>query len=176
MSRREVVVLGLNGHIGKAVAQAFVATGWDVVGMARTDKHRLPGVLFVQGDSDSVEDMRRAIGDAGLRLIRDEEEPRVYTYESALALWRALHGVGAVPERRLTSAQLRRVLRQFDARYTSAAGAPVTWMFYRIEAAIVTGRPAIRVRPRARSAARCGRSLRRPCGSPHRAGSPRAWR
>lgn len=80
---------------------------------------------------------RRAIGDAGLRLIRDEEQSRVYTYESALALWRALHGVGAVPERRLTPAQLRRVLRQFDARHTSAAGARVTWMFYRFEAATV---------------------------------------
>ena len=31
--------------------------------MARTDKHRLPGVRFVRGDADSVEDMRRAIGD-----------------------------------------------------------------------------------------------------------------
>jgi nucleoside-diphosphate-sugar epimerase len=64
MSNRKVVVLGLNGHIGKAVAQAFVATGWEVTGMARTDKHRIAGVRFVQGDSDSVEDMRRAIGDA----------------------------------------------------------------------------------------------------------------
>jgi len=66
MSNRKVVVLGLNGHIGKAVAQAFVATGWDVTGMARTDKHRIAGVRFVQGNSDSVEDMRRAIGDAAV--------------------------------------------------------------------------------------------------------------
>ena len=64
MSRRNVVILGVNGHIGKAVAQAFVANGWEVTGMARTDRHRLPGVRFVRGDSDSVEDMRRAIGDA----------------------------------------------------------------------------------------------------------------
>ena len=66
MSNRKVVVLGINGHIGKAVAQAFVANGWDVAGMGRTDKHRIPGVRFVQGDSDSVEDMGRAIGDAGI--------------------------------------------------------------------------------------------------------------
>ena len=64
MSNRKVVVLGLNGHIGKAVAQAFVATGWDVTGMARTDKYRLAGVRFVSGNSDSVEEMRWAIGDA----------------------------------------------------------------------------------------------------------------
>lgn len=64
MSKREVVVLGVNGHIGRAVAEAFAATGWDVAGMARTDRHRLPGVRFVAGNSDSVEDMRRAIGEA----------------------------------------------------------------------------------------------------------------
>lgn len=64
MSRQQVTVLGVNGHIGKAVAQAFVSAGWDVAGMARTDKHRLTGVRFVQGDANSVDDMRRAIGDA----------------------------------------------------------------------------------------------------------------
>src|SRR3982750_1524917 len=63
MNKGKVVVLGANGHIGHAVAQAFVNAGWDVTGMARSDKHA-PGVRFVKGDSDSVEDMRRAIGDA----------------------------------------------------------------------------------------------------------------
>src|SRR6185437_5009193 len=33
-------------------------------GMARSDRRRTPGIRYVQGDSDSVEDMRRAIGDA----------------------------------------------------------------------------------------------------------------
>ena len=64
MSKGKVTVLGVNGHIGQAVARAFVAQGWDVAGMARADRHRTPGVRFVAGDSDSVEDMRRAIGDA----------------------------------------------------------------------------------------------------------------
>ncbi len=63
-SKGKIVVLGVNGHIGHAVAQAFVAAGWDVTGMARTDKHKTPGVRYVAGNSDSVEDMRRAIGDA----------------------------------------------------------------------------------------------------------------
>jgi nucleoside-diphosphate-sugar epimerase len=66
MSKREVVVLGINGHIGSAAAQAFVANGWDVRGMARTDRYRLPGVRFVAGNSDSVDDLRRAIGDVEL--------------------------------------------------------------------------------------------------------------
>ena len=64
MSKGKVVVLGLNGHIGQAVAKAFRDAGWDVAGMARSDKHKTAGIRFVQGDSDSVEDMRRAIGDA----------------------------------------------------------------------------------------------------------------
>ncbi len=64
MSTGKVTILGVNGHIGQAVAAAFIAAGWDVAGMARSDRHRLPGVRFVQGDSDSVADMRRAIGDA----------------------------------------------------------------------------------------------------------------
>lgn len=64
MSKGKVTVLGMNGHIGQAVAKAFVAQGWDVTGMARTDKRRAPGVRFVAGNSDSVADMRRAIGDA----------------------------------------------------------------------------------------------------------------
>ena len=64
MSKGKVVVLGVNGHIGQAVAKALVAAGWAVTGMARSDKYRTPGVRFVRGDSDSVEDMRNAIGDA----------------------------------------------------------------------------------------------------------------
>jgi len=63
MSKGKVVILGVNGHIGRAVAEALVARGWDVTGMARTIK-QLPGVRFVAGNSDSVDDMRRAIGDA----------------------------------------------------------------------------------------------------------------
>ena len=43
MSKGKVIVLGVNGHIGRAVARAFVAGGWDVTGMARSDRHRLPG-------------------------------------------------------------------------------------------------------------------------------------
>jgi nucleoside-diphosphate-sugar epimerase len=63
-SKGKIVVLGVNGHIGHAVAEAFVKAGWDVTGMARSDKGKIPGVRYVAGNSDSVDDMRRAIGDA----------------------------------------------------------------------------------------------------------------
>jgi nucleoside-diphosphate-sugar epimerase len=64
MGKGKVTVLGVNGHIGKEVARAFVAAGWEVTGMARSDRHELPGVRFLRGDSDSVADMTAAIGDA----------------------------------------------------------------------------------------------------------------
>ncbi|RYE09210.1 MAG: NAD-dependent epimerase/dehydratase family protein [Hyphomicrobiales bacterium] len=66
MAKGKVVILGINGHIGQAAARAFVAAGWDVTGMGRTDKYRTPGVRFVTGDSDSVAETRRAIGDAAV--------------------------------------------------------------------------------------------------------------
>lgn len=66
MSKGKVVVLGINGHIGHAVAEAFVAAGWDVAGMGRSDKHAIPGVTFIKGDAESIDDMRRAIGDVSV--------------------------------------------------------------------------------------------------------------
>ncbi|HZY67240.1 MAG TPA: NAD-dependent epimerase/dehydratase family protein [Devosia sp.] len=66
MSKGQVIVLGVNGHIGRVVAEAFVAAGWEVSGMAREDRYRIPGVRFVRGNSDSVEEMRAAIGDIDL--------------------------------------------------------------------------------------------------------------
>ncbi|MBI4923738.1 MAG: NAD-dependent epimerase/dehydratase family protein [Devosia nanyangense] len=64
MSKGKVVVLGVNGHVGRHAAEAFAAAGWDVTGMGRSDKHHLMGVRFVQGDAENIEDMRRAVGDA----------------------------------------------------------------------------------------------------------------
>ncbi len=64
MSKDHVVILGSNGHIGHAVAKAFVAAGWTVTGMARTQKLPVAGMRFVSGDAESVDAMRRAIGDA----------------------------------------------------------------------------------------------------------------
>ena len=63
MTKGKVTVLGINGHIGRFTAQAFAAAGWDVTGMGRTDKYKLNGIRFMAGDAESVEDMRRAIGD-----------------------------------------------------------------------------------------------------------------
>jgi nucleoside-diphosphate-sugar epimerase len=62
----KLIVLGINGHIGHAVARAFVAAGYAVTGFGRSNRHPIPGVTFVEGDADDVAAMRAAIGDADL--------------------------------------------------------------------------------------------------------------
>lgn len=66
--KNKVTVLGINGHIGHAAAQAFVEAGWDVVGFGRSNKNPIAGVTFVKGDADNIADMEAAIGDAEVVL------------------------------------------------------------------------------------------------------------
>lgn len=66
MSNGKVVILGITGHVGRALAEAFVAKGWDVTGMVRSKRQPIPGVHLVEGDADSVADMKRAIGDTSV--------------------------------------------------------------------------------------------------------------
>lgn len=60
----KVTILGINGHIGHHAARAFVAAGWEVIGMGRSNKQPITGVQFYQGDADSVADLKAAIGDS----------------------------------------------------------------------------------------------------------------
>jgi malonyl-CoA O-methyltransferase len=71
---------------------------------------------------------------AGLRVIRDEAQPRVFCHESAREFLRSLHGVGAAPKQRLTATALRKLLNQMDHSQAGQAGVSVTWIFYRFEA------------------------------------------
>ena len=63
MSTQQVIILGINGHIGHNAAKAFVAAGWDVTGYGRSNRHPIEGVRFIKGDADDVEAMRAAIGE-----------------------------------------------------------------------------------------------------------------
>lgn len=65
---KTITILGINGHVGHASAQAFSAAGWRVIGMGRTNRHPLASVEFVPGDADRVEDMRRATAEADVVL------------------------------------------------------------------------------------------------------------
>ena len=62
----KIIVLGINGHIGNAVARAFLAAGYAVTGFGRSNKHPIPGVTFIKGDANDVAQMRTAIGDTDL--------------------------------------------------------------------------------------------------------------
>lgn len=62
----KVTILGINGRIGNHTAKAFAAAGWDVTGFGRSNRHPIEGVRFAQGNSDSVADMRAAIGDSSV--------------------------------------------------------------------------------------------------------------
>jgi len=82
----------------------------------------------------TAESWRAMIELGGLKLVRDEVCTHVQEYASALAFWRSLHGVGAAPERRLSSGALRRLLRLYQLHFGGAHGTRATWMFYRFEA------------------------------------------
>jgi malonyl-CoA O-methyltransferase len=77
---------------------------------------------------------REEIARSGLKLLRDEAVRHVRYYSSAKEFLRALHCVGAAPERRLTAGAMRKLLRDYDARYGGARGVSATWTFYRFEA------------------------------------------
>lgn len=63
MSSKQVIVIGINGHVGHHIAKAFVAAGWDVTGFGRSNRHPIDGVRFVKGDAEDVAAMRTAIGE-----------------------------------------------------------------------------------------------------------------
>lgn len=84
----KVVILGINGRIGSHAARAFVAAGWDVTGFGRSNKRPIAGVRFAAGNSDSVEDMRAAIGDA--RVVVNALNPPYDEWDGGRM--EALHG------------------------------------------------------------------------------------
>lgn len=59
--QKNVTILGINGRIGIETAKAFLASGWQVRGMARTNKSQIKGVEFVIGDATSAADIASAI-------------------------------------------------------------------------------------------------------------------
>jgi nucleoside-diphosphate-sugar epimerase len=64
MAHRKITVLGVNGHVGHAAAQAFVDAGWEVTGFGRSNRDPISGMRFVAGDALKVDNLRAAIGDS----------------------------------------------------------------------------------------------------------------
>jgi nucleoside-diphosphate-sugar epimerase len=66
MSKGNVTVLGINGHIGHHAARAFVEAGFTVTGFGRANRHPIDGVAFLKGDAGSLADLRAAISGADI--------------------------------------------------------------------------------------------------------------
>lgn len=81
----------------------------------------------------SPNEWKDAINAAGLRIERMESTTHYYHYASALEFWRSLHGTGVNVSRRLTVGTLRRLLREYEAAFTTESGVAATWTFCRAE-------------------------------------------
>lgn len=66
MSKGNVTILGINGHLGHHAAAAFVAAGYAVKGFGRCNRMPMAGVHFVEGDAASLDDLHSAIADADI--------------------------------------------------------------------------------------------------------------
>jgi SAM-dependent methyltransferase len=85
-------------------------------------------------DWRTPQDWREAIAAGGLRIVRDGSDRREFRHASARDFLRALHGIGAAPRRRLGPGALRKILRDYEARFGNRTGVRATWAFYRFEA------------------------------------------
>ena len=71
---------------------------------------------------------------AGLNVLRSEVLSKVYTFPSAVSLFRSFHHIGATQPWRLGTRALRRTLRHYEERFAEAGGGVrSTWTFYRVE-------------------------------------------
>lgn len=73
---------------------------------------------------------------AGFTILRSEQTTKIYTFASALDLFKRLHSLGATERAQRNPIQLRSVLRNYDARFQTDKGIPSTWTFYRIECGV----------------------------------------
>lgn len=99
----------------------------------------LPELREVSGVSGPVawrppQEWRASLAKAGLKILRDDSEQRVFDYGSAREFFRTLHGVGAAPQRRFAPGRMRQMMRDYETRFGGAGGVRATWTFYRFEA------------------------------------------
>lgn len=99
----------------------------------------LPELREVSGVSGPVAwrqpgEWRASLANAGMKILRDDCEQRVFAYGSAREFFRTLHGVGAAPHRRFSPGKMRQMLRDYETRFGGADGVRATWTFYRFEA------------------------------------------
>lgn len=94
----------------------------------------LPGCAPLQWRSP--EEWKSHLRAAGFKVTRSEAAERVFVFPTALELLRTLHGVGAAPVRRVSAANLRQAIKQYNHRFSHEKGVRSTWTFYRVEVVI----------------------------------------
>ena len=91
--QRTALVIGASGGAGGAVAQALLAHGWRVRGMARHPQPGGGGIEWIAGDAMRAEDVARAA--AGVSLIFHGANPPGYRNWRGLAIPMLRHAVAA---------------------------------------------------------------------------------
>lgn len=79
---------------------------------------------------------RNAFSEANLKLVRSEVSTRRLYYDSALAFFRVLHGTGAYQARQMSVSALRRMIADYQQRFSEKSQVYATWTFMRIEAEV----------------------------------------
>ncbi|TWT67683.1 biotin biosynthesis protein BioC [Posidoniimonas polymericola] len=70
---------------------------------------------------------------AGFEVLRHEVCQRVQQHESAIAALRSLHNIGAVANRKLSTAELRTMLTGAEQAHGNGEGFPLTWVTLKAE-------------------------------------------
>ncbi len=81
----------------------------------------------------SSAEWQEAMDVAGLKLERMETLSHRYHYPSTLEFWKSLHGTGCNVSRGTSIGTLRRLLREYEAAFTTDYGVRATWTFCRAE-------------------------------------------
>lgn len=80
------------------------------------------------------ESWRAAFNDAGLEIIRSEEQTRTVHFENARELLRFFQRTGAIRHQRACPLKVRSFIHDYERHFRNGSGVASTWTFFRIEA------------------------------------------
>ena len=73
---------------------------------------------------------------AGFKVTRQETETKVNFSSSAIESLKAIHRLGASPKTQLGTGHLRRLIKDYEERFKTPSGIPLSWVIYRFEATV----------------------------------------
>ncbi len=101
-------------------------------------KPSLPEMMKVIGGKGPVtwrspQEWGEIFANNDFHLVRMESETRSYHYESALHLWKSLHGTGATVSRSMSPSAMLRFFRDYESFFRQRDGVYASWTFCRVE-------------------------------------------